>query len=144
MQPENDVYQSRSVSLACGSNAPSLARRFVRSLDLGDDCPVVELLVSELVTNAVTHARSDTKVTIGSDVELLRVTVSDSCSATPHLRQADETGGRGLRLVDELSTRWGSDPVSGDGKRVWFELRRGPQRARYRAAAVRVGRPRLP
>jgi two-component sensor histidine kinase len=127
VQPDDEAFRSRSVSLACGPNAPSQARRFVRSLELGDDRPLIELLVSELVTNAVQHAHSDTDVTIRREIGCLHVTVWDDSSTIPRLRRADETGGRGLRFVDQLSTSWGSDLVPDEGKNVWFEVRRAPR-----------------
>ena len=51
------------------------------------------------------------------------VEVFDSDLRLPRIRSAGESdeGGRGLYLVDQLATRWGSRPTS-DGKAVWFEL----------------------
>ena len=109
--------------------APSQARRFVadtlRSWDLPSD--VTEdavLLVSELVTNALLHARSAPVVEIDHDVEHLRCVVVDNSSVVPRRRRYanDAATGRGIALVETLASRWGVDVDSGSGKRVWFEL----------------------
>lgn len=84
---------------------------------------VVSLLVSEMVTNAVLHARTDIHVSIEHGEDVIRVEVSDQCASGPmvrHFTQQSATG-RGLQLVEQLADRWGSEPVDG-GKVVWFEL----------------------
>jgi anti-sigma regulatory factor (Ser/Thr protein kinase) len=81
------------------------------------------LLLSEVVTNAVRHADGGTimvAVTF-SDSHLL-AQVHDDSSNPPVRRAAGETGGWGLGLLDELSTHWGVDQQSDDGKIVWFEI----------------------
>ena len=81
------------------------------------------LLLSEVVTNAVRHAHGGTivvAVTL-SDSHLL-AQVHDDSSNPPARRAAGETGGWGLGLLDELSTQWGVDQQSDDGKIVWFEI----------------------
>jgi anti-sigma regulatory factor (Ser/Thr protein kinase) len=117
-----------------------MARRFTREVatrwDLDADVLAdVELLVSELVTNAVLHARSPARLTIEHDGRTLRVTVADESDAQPRLRDygADAVTGRGLYLVDRISERWGVDAVRDDhyGKRVWFELP-APAASRFR------------
>ncbi|MEU3640914.1 ATP-binding protein [Streptomyces albogriseolus] len=91
----------------------------------------VVLICTELVTNAVLHGcfgfppGSTVKVTVmWSDVQL-RMGVRDPSGVRPKERglSASRTSGRGLRLVDQLSDRWGveTDP-SGSGKTVWTEL----------------------
>lgn len=110
------------------------ARRFVsRALEpLGADDAAFNaaLLVSELVTNGVLHAR--TPVTVGVDVtdDTIRVTVSDGSPAgLRQRRHAPDAGtGRGLMLVERLALRWGIDPRR-DGKTVWFELSASPARS---------------
>jgi anti-sigma regulatory factor (Ser/Thr protein kinase) len=84
---------------------------------------VVQLLVSELVTNAVVHAASPPCLQMTAGPPRLRVSVRDSDSAAPVLGRADrdDEGGRGLCLVQALATRWGSRPCPG-GKWVWFEI----------------------
>jgi anti-sigma regulatory factor (Ser/Thr protein kinase) len=81
------------------------------------------LLTSELATNAVLHAQGEVVVRVQVGPDLLTVTVTDTSPRTPALRtpRLDATGGRGLVLVEALSSRWGSRLVRG-GKAVWFEL----------------------
>ena len=85
--------------------------------------PDAELLVSELVTNAVLHARSATVVTIDHDATTVRIAVCDDSPVRPRLRDygPEAVTGRGLVIVDRLSRRWGVDPSEG-GKCVWFEI----------------------
>ncbi|MHC5258697.1 ATP-binding SpoIIE family protein phosphatase [Streptomyces sp. UC4497] len=106
--------------------APGRARRLARSaLDrwgLEDLTDSVELLVSEVVTNAVRYAtRPVTLRLLRTDV--LRCEVGDDVPQLPRLRQARATdeGGRGLYLVNRLARRWGATRLS-TGKVVWFEL----------------------
>ncbi|MFW6725189.1 ATP-binding protein [Streptomyces sp. MAR4 CNY-716] len=89
------------------------------------------LVVSELVGNAVEHTTCHLiKVTVTrTGPETVRVAVVDKSRTTPARRAAgdEEVGGRGLLVVDALTTRWGTDPLS-FGKRVWGELTREPAR----------------
>lgn len=86
---------------------------------------VAELLVSELVTNAILHARTEVTVRIDVNSMRLRVEVCDEMAMAPQLRRysEDATTGRGMLLVETLASRWGSK-LQGDGKAVWFELDR--------------------
>jgi two-component sensor histidine kinase len=109
--------------------SPRAARHFVTTtlVAAGHDelVDVAILLVTELVTNAVLHARTRLEVEI-DDEEAgagLRFAVYDRSPALPrerHHRLSAATG-RGLRLVDTLSGGWHADRTA-DGKRVWFEL----------------------
>jgi anti-sigma regulatory factor (Ser/Thr protein kinase) len=102
------------------------ARRFVIAalesggLPLGD----VPLLVSELASNAVLHARSAFTVTIRADDRRVRVEVTDGNSRLPVLAAAPITAlsGRGLALLQALASSWGVEPRSESGKTVWFEV----------------------
>ena len=87
------------------------------------------LLVSELVTNAVLHARSASELVVRTVDSGIRVEVRDDSSAAPSPKGYSlEAGtGRGLLLVEALAARWGSDPGA-FGKSVWFELDRGDGR----------------
>ncbi|MFE1559629.1 SpoIIE family protein phosphatase [Streptomyces sp. NPDC058734] len=106
--------------------APGRARRFARRAlarwgleELSDS---LELLVSEVVTNAVRYAeRPVTLRLLRTDV--LRCEVGDDSPQLPRQRRARETdeGGRGLFLVNRLARRWGATRLS-SGKVVWFEL----------------------
>jgi len=99
------------------------ARDFVREQLLGTkvdvDCAV--LLTSELASNAVVHAQSDYRITIRRNHGSIRIELlNDAPGALPVLRAPSE-GGRGLGLVDAMSSRWGTESES-DHKLVWFEL----------------------
>jgi anti-sigma regulatory factor (Ser/Thr protein kinase) len=88
-----------------------------------DSTEVAALLTTELVTNAIVHARTDFALRVATDQGRLRVEVSDSSHDPPRLIPIGETEehGRGLHLVDALSASWGVDWTAG-GKVVWFEL----------------------
>lgn len=83
-----------------------------------------EMLVSEVVTNAVLHARTSFTVTVTRSAEAVRVSVSDGSPAVPAQRMygPDSTTGRGMRLVDTLALRWAVEPDGNGGKAVWFEV----------------------
>ncbi|MFF1379592.1 SpoIIE family protein phosphatase [Streptomyces sp. NPDC058308] len=107
---------------------PSRARRLARSAlvrwGLEELTDSVELLVSEVVTNAVRYAsRPITLRLLRTDV--LRCEVGDDVPQLPRLRNARATdeGGRGLYLVNKMARRWGATRLS-TGKVVWFELNR--------------------
>lgn len=84
------------------------------------------VVLSELVTNAVQHAR----VSPGREIETrylreaggVRIEVHDASDERPTARVPGESGGWGLGLVDELSDRWGVDDRDGVGKSVWAVL----------------------
>ncbi|MFJ2016560.1 SpoIIE family protein phosphatase [Streptomyces nodosus] len=80
-----------------------------------------ELVVSELVTNAIRYASGPVRLRLIRDRALL-CEVSDSGHTSPHLRHAagDEEGGRGLFLVAQTTQRWGTRYTS-DGKTIWAE-----------------------
>jgi anti-sigma regulatory factor (Ser/Thr protein kinase) len=88
-----------------------------------DSTEVAALLTTELVTNAIVHARTDFALRVATDPGRLRVAVSDSSRDPPRLIPIGDTEehGRGLHLVDALSASWGVDWTP-DGKVVWFEL----------------------
>ncbi len=86
---------------------------------------VVELLTGELVSNAVVHGPTDGTVTVRVRVDrsVVRVLVSDSGGGTPTVGHPEPTAasGRGLALVEALSSDWGTSSRPG-GKTVWFEV----------------------
>lgn len=107
------------------------ARRFVRQaleswhLDAALDAAL--LLTSELATNAVLHARSTFAVLVSRDDEQIRVDVLDGSSVPPRRRHNSTTAatGRGVGLVESLSSAWGLTPpdrLDGFAKGVWFTL----------------------
>lgn len=81
------------------------------------------LLVTELVTNAILHARTMVRVMLERGADFVRVEVRDGSPIRPALRNhgLDATTGRGLALVSKLADSWGVD-VDGAGKVVWAEL----------------------
>ncbi|MEU2318343.1 SpoIIE family protein phosphatase [Streptomyces althioticus] len=89
--------------------------------DLDDIAFVTELVVSELVTNAIRYGESPIRVRLIRDRTLI-CEVTDSSSTSPHLRRAHafDEGGRGLLLVAQLTQRWGSRQADG-GKTIWAE-----------------------
>ncbi|MBP5876470.1 ATP-binding protein [Streptomyces scabiei] len=114
------------------------ARRWARSRlagsGIGDDEPLAEtliLLVSELVTNAVVHTGRPAVLRLllsglrDGAVGKVRLEVADTsaCPPAPRCADGDETGGRGLALVEVLADRWGWS-YEGVGKRIWCELDR--------------------
>ncbi len=106
----------------CDLRSPRRARRFVAGLVAGhtqaDD---IALLTSELVTNAVRHAATPAEMLVQVSDRTVRVEVHDATSGPVQPRQPDTNGGRGLRLVELLSDRWGVD-ARPPGKSVWFEI----------------------
>ncbi|MET8601635.1 SpoIIE family protein phosphatase [Streptomyces althioticus] len=88
---------------------------------LDDIAFVTELVVSELVTNAIRYGESPIRVRLIRDRTLI-CEVTDSSSTSPHLRRAHafDEGGRGLLLVAQLTQRWGSRQADG-GKTIWAE-----------------------
>jgi anti-sigma regulatory factor (Ser/Thr protein kinase) len=110
--------------------AAQAARRTLDPLtaDIGADAVAkAQLLVSELIGNAVTHAGMGGRGYIGLDVSVtpqrLRIVVSDSgpgFDVAPHPVDPAAHRGRGLQLVEQVADRWG---VLHSGKtRVWFEI----------------------
>jgi anti-sigma regulatory factor (Ser/Thr protein kinase) len=83
---------------------------------------VAELLTSELATNAIIHAASGFELDIEVD-RRIRVEVRDAGGGRPAVLQAGprDGSGRGLGLVQALSSAWGVIPSS-PGKTVWYEL----------------------
>jgi anti-sigma regulatory factor (Ser/Thr protein kinase) len=81
-----------------------------------------ELLVSELVTNAIRHAQPPIQLRLIWD-GALSVEVSDTSSTAPHLRRADryDEDGRGLMLVAQLADRWGTRHAR-TGKTIWAQI----------------------
>lgn len=86
----------------------------------------VLLVVTELVNNAVTHARSECVLRISAGLLSLRIEVEDEGAGAPDPLppSATRNHGRGLHLVDALTAAWGYEPAPAGGKVVWAELLR--------------------
>lgn len=101
-------------------------RELMRHRCRSDAADVAELLITELVTNALVHTEQGAEVSASLAATRLRVEVRDYASRRPrpHVPTADDgTHGRGLVLVQELADEWGVDTLArGAGKVVWFEL----------------------
>ncbi|MFC5213602.1 ATP-binding SpoIIE family protein phosphatase [Streptomyces coerulescens] len=105
------------------ARARSDVSRKLTDWDLGELAFVAELVVSELVTNAIRYGSSPIRLRLIHDRSLL-CEVSDAGSTTPHLRRARvfDEGGRGLLLVAQLAGQWGTRHAR-RGKTVWAELK---------------------
>ncbi|MFI2346769.1 SpoIIE family protein phosphatase [Streptomyces sp. NPDC019443] len=120
--PSDVAYWYLDPEDAAPGRARRLARRALTRWGLEELSDSVELLVSEVVTNAVRYAeRPVTLRLLRTDV--LRCEVGDDSPQLPRQRRARDTdeGGRGLFLVNRLARRWGATRLS-TGKVVWFEL----------------------
>jgi anti-sigma regulatory factor (Ser/Thr protein kinase) len=88
------------------------------------EVPVLEILVSELVTNALLHGDGPIGLRLASDGQSVRLEVTDDggTATTPHLVEHEQVGGWGLHLVDRLADSWGTDHAD-HATRVWTETR---------------------
>ena len=84
------------------------------------------LATSEVVTNAILHGRGPVRLRAWKGPTAVRVEVSDAGQRNPQPATGignDEEAGRGLFILDMVTTRWGALPKNpGPGKTVWFEV----------------------
>ncbi|WP_299532856.1 ATP-binding SpoIIE family protein phosphatase [uncultured Streptomyces sp.] len=120
--PSDVAYWTLEPEDEAPGKARRLARRAVSRWGLDSLSDEVELLVSEVVTNAVRYAERPVTVRL-LRTDVLRCEVGDDSPQLPRQRKARETdeGGRGLFLVNRLARRWGATRLS-SGKVVWFEM----------------------
>ena len=124
-----------AANLRADHEAPRAARDLLRGMatQAGCDESRVEqaaLLVSELVTNAVLHGRTDVvRLALAVDDRTVEVAVHDRSPERPVVGVAEPSDlhGRGLLLVERLADAWGVSPLpevggGGAGKAVWFRL----------------------
>jgi anti-sigma regulatory factor (Ser/Thr protein kinase) len=117
-----------------GTTAPRIARKLANAAlsanAAGRDQPVsadcrgdIALVVSELVTNAVLHARGPIEFEVTVEDDVIELRVSDHTPELPKITFAngDQIGGAGLRIIDRLARYWGVEPRA-DGKVVWCQL----------------------
>ncbi|WP_084691957.1 ATP-binding protein [Parafrankia elaeagni] len=104
------------------------ARRVLREcLDMTalpeESSATAELLVSELVTNAVKYGSPPVWLLVELRPGLVHASVSDTSTTLPHRRESapDSEGGRGLLILDALAASWGAVSVE-SGKYLWFDL----------------------
>ena len=115
-----DVQLPRTLDVACA--ARRALRRWCEDRLGEDDLADVELLVSEIATNAMVHGDGDISLHAQLDDDCLRVSVSDQgrgfvCAVHPD--DGSHVGGWGLGIVDRTAGRWG---LLEGGAQVWFEL----------------------
>lgn len=124
---ESAQRRSARLTLPAKATSPARARRFVSGTlaawhaEGGEDAV---LLVSELVTNALLHARTAMTVHLAEDEPgVVRLSVSDGSAGTLQERRfsLDSGTGRGLRLLGSLALEWGVEP-QGAGKTVWCRI----------------------
>jgi anti-sigma regulatory factor (Ser/Thr protein kinase) len=115
-------------------NAPGLARmavqEFCEECAIAGDGDAAQLVASELVTNAVVHGRTELDLTLRLMGPLLHIAVRDKGPGQARITDiVDESSptGRGLLLVDALSTAWGNLLLN-IGKVVWATVRVAPTR----------------
>ncbi|MEV5598554.1 ATP-binding protein [Streptomyces sp. NPDC052496] len=112
----------RRADLTAVAGVRAELRQLLRQWGESQDADIAELLISELVTNALVHTNGGAVVT-ATVTDRLRVEVRDFVGRRPRLRPptTDGTSGRGLMLVHSLADAWGVT-AHGVGKCVWFEL----------------------
>ena len=123
--------QSARIALPRSPASVGAARRFIQARTAAWSFPEpagsqLVLIGSELVTNAVLHARTGLTLTLELRDGRVRISVKDQSQAPATLRhyQADALTGRGLGVVAALSERWGISAAP-DGKVVWAEVAAG-------------------
>jgi anti-sigma regulatory factor (Ser/Thr protein kinase) len=102
------------------------AARVLSLWQLDEMASVAELLLTELVANAVRHARTPFTVLMRWNGRVLRCEVTDANPLPPNARFAVDPlaqGGRGLLLVDRFASAWGTELVP-HGKTIWFDVQR--------------------
>jgi anti-sigma regulatory factor (Ser/Thr protein kinase) len=122
--------RTASIDLPPVASSVPVARRLLLELlaawDLPQDREDAALLVTELVANVVDHVGGEANLSLEltASEDWLRIAVADGSSVRPVVQElsTDRPRGRGLRLVQAIADRWGSEDHAG-GKRVWFELR---------------------
>ena len=105
------------------TRARTIAREQLEASCSSDAIEVIALLVTELVTNAILHARTPLRLVIEAHPDRVRVCVEDSSPQRPEVHHygTDAVTGRGLALVEQLASSWGVDTTP-TGKVVWCEI----------------------
>lgn len=132
MHGSTDQSLMGAITLPPEAESAGEARRYMAGLlrQAGCDAEISDtalLLVSELVTNAIVHARTWCQVTFDVKARSVSAAVADGSPSPVVPSQPDtaDTSGRGLCLLERLADEWGWRP-SGAGKMVWFEVRLRP------------------
>ncbi|WP_218134878.1 ATP-binding protein [Amycolatopsis xylanica] len=116
---------TREAELRLAGDQTVLVRGFVRDTlaawrYTGEHEDVV-LVASELVTNAFLHGGGTHLLRLSGTAWQVRVEVADATTRPPRIRKSGSDGGWGLKLVENLSARWGFTPAE-HGKVVWCEF----------------------
>ncbi|WP_254185460.1 ATP-binding protein [Nocardioides panacis] len=114
-----------TAELASASRSRGFVRRHLSVHGLAHLSDSVELVVSELATNAVLHAGTRFTVSLHAFEDTLLLEVEDGSWTGPCQAVFAEPGavsGRGLSIVNLLSRDWGVDTQAGGGKSVWAEF----------------------
>jgi len=123
-------HWSHASVFAAEASSVSSARTFVTTHllthDLGHLLDDVQLVASELATNAMVHADTRFTVTLQGSPDAVRLEVVDGSAERPVLVQARslDTGGRGIAIVDAVTRTWGVSTDADGGKAVWAEFSR--------------------
>ncbi|MEU9576875.1 ATP-binding SpoIIE family protein phosphatase [Streptomyces chilikensis] len=119
--PDRTAYWQLQADPEQASRARELTARQLAEWGLDEMAFGTELIISELVTNAIRYAGGPIGLRMVKDDRLV-CEVSDPSQAQPHLRRArtSDEGGRGLFLIAQLADRWGSRYTL-DGKTIWTE-----------------------
>ena len=124
------VPVTTSIDLPPSLDAAAFARHYLAEHADGLDPDLVydaQLLLTELVANAVTHGRPDITLQLRLEPPGIGVRVHDGGDAqfvVPRDAAPDQPSGRGLRIVSMLASEWGVETSAGTpGKTVWFRLR---------------------
>ena len=123
LEGQQSVFEEAVFTPHMGS--PRAARAFVRRVldEHATSADLAVLLISELSTNAVLHARTDFTVRVSAVSTGVRVEVQDANERSPVIGHtpSEATSGRGLHLVQALASSWGVEGRP-EGKIVWFEV----------------------
>ncbi len=132
------------IDMPLGMQAPRSARTAVSAVlnawGYRDEgwLELAAVVVSELVTNAVRHGGGCLELDLESHDGRVVVAVADGSAVVPRRRAPDDAGGRGLALIEGMSSRWGVHDHQG-GKRVWVELTSCPAVVPEGSGSVRGG-----
>jgi anti-sigma regulatory factor (Ser/Thr protein kinase) len=117
-----------ALDLPAHSSSPRRARQFVDEVlhrwQRDGAIDRLALIASELVTNAVRHARTEITIELSTEEGAVHLEVFDRGGGQPVFLDSDpeQPGGLGLPIVEALASSWGMRPRDG-GKGVWAEVR---------------------
>lgn len=117
-------------AFACRGEEVGAARRFAHDVlwEWGLESESVVLVVNELAANAVIHTQGGFSLYLccSDGGGMVTIEVTDPSTSVPFLppsvTEADATSGRGMTIVDRLSSEWGTRPLPGGGKTVWANV----------------------